>query len=164
MKHLLLLFLIFSVVACPAQAQRHSSGRKDVHVSGYYRKNGTYVHSHDRTAPGMGSHSSSSRSHRSYSHSYSHSRGYSRSTSSLSSASSTRDRHGRIKRNEAARSSFQRQQPCPSTGRRSGDCPGYVVDHVRPLACGGADSPSNMQWQTVAEAKAKDKTERSGCR
>jgi hypothetical protein len=25
---------------------------------------------------------------------------------------------------------------------------------------GGADSPANMQWQTVANAKAKDKIER----
>jgi hypothetical protein len=40
---------------------------------------------------------------------------------------------------------------------------GYVVDHVVPLACGGADSPSNMQWQIKAEAKAKDKWERKGC-
>jgi hypothetical protein len=45
----------------------------------------------------------------------------------------------------------------------SGKCPGYVVDHVKPLACGGADAPWNMQWQTKANAKAKDKTERSGC-
>jgi len=42
--------------------------------------------------------------------------------------------------------------------------PGCVVDHIIPLACGGADAPSNMQWQTVAEAKAKDKTERFACR
>ncbi len=41
---------------------------------------------------------------------------------------------------------------------------GYVVDHIRPLACGGPDDPSNMQWQTVAEAKAKDKWERRGCK
>jgi hypothetical protein len=40
---------------------------------------------------------------------------------------------------------------------------GHIVDHVKPLACGGADYPSNMQWQTVAEAKAKDKWERKGC-
>ncbi len=37
--------------------------------------------------------------------------------------------------------------------------PGYVIDHVKPLECGGADSPGNMQWQTKAEAKAKDRTE-----
>jgi hypothetical protein len=39
-----------------------------------------------------------------------------------------------------------------------------VIDHIIPLACGGADTPANMQWQTVAEAKAKDKTERAHCR
>jgi hypothetical protein len=32
------------------------------------------------------------------------------------------------------------------------------------LACGGFDGPSNMQRQTVADAKAKDKVGRSGCR
>ena len=41
--------------------------------------------------------------------------------------------------------------------------PGHVVDHKVPLACGGADAPSNMQWQTTGEAKAKDKVERQGC-
>jgi len=40
---------------------------------------------------------------------------------------------------------------------------GYVVDHIIPLECGGADIPSNMEWQTVAEAKIKDRTERN-CR
>jgi hypothetical protein len=41
---------------------------------------------------------------------------------------------------------------------------GYVVDHIVPLACGGADAPSNIQWQKVADAKAKDKGERVGCK
>ena len=54
-----------------------------------------------------------------------------------------------------------RHEGSPSTGRSSGRCPGYVVDHVRPLECGGADAPSNRQWQTVADGKAKDKTEGS---
>lgn len=40
---------------------------------------------------------------------------------------------------------------------------GHVVDHRIPLACGGADAPANMQWQTVAAGKAKDKWERKGC-
>jgi len=40
---------------------------------------------------------------------------------------------------------------------------GYVVDHIVPLECGGADTPSNMQWQTVPEAKLKDRGERT-CR
>jgi hypothetical protein len=81
-----------------------------------------------------------------------------RSRRATSSAVS-RNRHGRIRRSAAAKHSFERQQPCPSTGRSSGRCPGYVVDHVKPLECGGADSPGNMQWQTVAAGKAKDKTE-----
>jgi hypothetical protein len=35
--------------------------------------------------------------------------------------------------------------------------------YVKPLECGGADLPGNMQWQTVEAGKAKDKTERN-CR
>jgi hypothetical protein len=31
------------------------SGSKDVHVNGYTRKDGTYVHSHERSSPGSGS-------------------------------------------------------------------------------------------------------------
>ena len=58
---------------------------------------------------------------------------------------------------------FQRQHPCPSTGRPTGACPGYVKDHIRALACGGPDSVANMQWQTVVAAKAKDRWERKGC-
>jgi hypothetical protein len=33
------------------------------------------------------------------------------------------------------------------------------VDHRVPLKRGGSDSPSNMQWQTTRDAKAKDKFE-----
>jgi hypothetical protein len=70
------------------------------------------------------------------------------------------DKHGKIKRSESAKNDFKHQHPCPANSNRSGKCPGFVVDHVRPLECGGADSPNNMQWQTVVEGKAKDKTER----
>lgn len=62
-------------------------------------------------------------------------------------------------RSSSARSAFQRSYPCPSTGRTSGACPGHVVDHRIPLKRGGADTLSNMQWQTVEAAKAKDRTE-----
>jgi len=34
-----------------------------------------------------------------------------------------------------------------------------VVDQIRPLGCAGTDVPSNIQWQTAAEAKVKDKWE-----
>ena len=64
-----------------------------------------------------------------------------------------RDSHGRIKRSESAKREFERETGYPH-GR-----PGYVVDHVVPLARGGADDPGNMQWQTIADAKAKDRVE-----
>jgi len=72
--------------------------------------------------------------------------------------------HRRIPRSPAAKHAFVRAHPCPSTGRTSGGCPGYIIDHVKPLACGGADAPGNMQWQTLYAAKQKDKWERHGCR
>ena len=73
------------------------------------------------------------------------------------------DKHGKIKRSGAAKDAFKREQPCPATGKSSGKCPGYVIDHKNPLECGGAEAATNMQWQTVADGKAKDKTERD-CR
>jgi hypothetical protein len=54
---------------------------------------------------------------------------------------------------------FQHEHPCPSTGKPTGACPGYVKDHVIPLCKSGPDKPSNMQWQTIAEGKAKDRWE-----
>ena len=69
----------------------------------------------------------------------------------------------RIKRSQSAKIEFKQQNPCPATGARKGPCKGYVIDHIKPLACGGPDRPDNMQWQTVADAKAKDKWERKGC-
>jgi hypothetical protein len=73
-------------------------------------------------------------------------------------APSERDSRGRIKRSAAAKDAFERETGY-SHGRK-----GYVVDHIVPLACGGTDAPSNMQWQTEADAKGKDKTERIGCK
>lgn len=66
-------------------------------------------------------------------------------------------------RSRAAMAEFKRENPCPATGKPRGACPGYVVDHVVPLSCGGVDAPSNMQWQTRADAAAKDRLERNGC-
>jgi hypothetical protein len=68
-------------------------------------------------------------------------------------ATCQRDKKGKILRSEKARKAFEKQTGYPH-GR-----PGYVIDHIKPLKEGGADNPSNMQWQTKAEAKAKDKTE-----
>lgn len=67
-------------------------------------------------------------------------------------------------RDASARAQFQRENPCPANGRKAGACHGYVIDHIKPLCAGGADDPSNMQWQTVADAKVKDREERRMCR
>ena len=58
---------------------------------------------------------------------------------------------------------FRRLHACPATGKHAGACAGWVIDHRIALACGGADDPANMQWQTAAEAKGKDRWERRGC-
>lgn len=70
-----------------------------------------------------------------------------------------RDADGRIYRSGSARAEFQRLIPCPETGLPAGSCPGWIVDHIVPLKNGGADDASNMQWQTEAEAKEKDRWE-----
>ena len=64
------------------------------------------------------------------------------------------------KRSQSAKVAFKHQHP--ATGSPRGPCKGYVIDHIVPIAC--PDEPSNMPWQTVADAKAKDKWERKGCR
>lgn len=69
------------------------------------------------------------------------------------------DAGGRTRRSRKAKASFRESHPCPPTGKTSGPCPGYVIDHIRPLKRGGADDPSNMQWQTKEAAKQKDKWE-----
>lgn len=78
------------------------------------------------------------------------------------SVSSTTE--AKIIRSSSAKDEFKRHQPCPSTGRPRGACPGYIIDHVVPLCAGGPDDPGNMQWQTVEAAKVKDRAERLQCR
>src|SRR5262249_38054382 len=63
---------------------------------------------------------------------------------------------GRIRRDPRQIALFKATVACPRTGKVGGRCSGYVVDHVCPLSCCGKDDPSNMQWQTNTEAKAKD--------
>ncbi len=147
--------LAICLSVAPAQSRGHG-GHSYSHSSRSYSTRS--YHSHSYRSPSNSRHSYHTGSgvspHRSYSPpSYHAPRTY-------SYESVQRDSHGRIKRSGAAKDSFKRQHPCPSTGKSSGACPGYVVDHVKALRCGGADAPSNMQWQTTAAAKAKDKTER----
>ena len=71
---------------------------------------------------------------------------------------------GKTYRDPAQRAAFVKANPCPSTGKTKGRCPGYVVDHITPLCAGGADRPSNMQWQSKEAAKDKDRLERQECK
>jgi hypothetical protein len=56
---------------------------------------------------------------------------------------------------------FQLTHPCP--GLTSGLCPAWVKYYIVPLAGGGLDAISNLPWQTIRDAKAKDKWETKGC-
>ena len=64
----------------------------------------------------------------------------------------------RTERSIAARQAFERQ-----TGYANGR-PGYMVEHIVPLSCGGTDTPANMQWLTLAEARRKNKLDQTRCR
>ena len=128
----------------PSSSTSHSP--KTAHVPKQVNSHSTHVAAHHLAAPSRPPHGTSltSPSH----------------TGSRATASSApRHAHGRFKRSTRAKDAFKRSHPCPTTGRTTGACPGYVVDHIRALKHGGADSASNMQWQSVAAAKAKDKVE-----
>jgi hypothetical protein len=100
-----------------------------------------------RGSPSGGSHSSGSQHSASHTH---EGRAY---------PGVKRDAHGKIARDPHAKEAFRRTHPCPATGKSYGACPGWVVDHVQALKHGGMDDSSNMQWQTRAAAKAKDRIE-----
>lgn len=57
-----------------------------------------------------------------------------------------RDALGNTLRSDKVIAAFKLQWACPSTGKHSGACPGWAIDHVVPLDCGGVDSVWNMQW------------------
>jgi hypothetical protein len=72
--------------------------------------------------------------------------------------------HARMHRSSVARYQFANSHACPATGQAMLPCPGYQIDHVIPLKCGGADDPSNMQWLSIHDHKAKTKREAKLCR
>ena len=75
-----------------------------------------------------------------------------------------RSTNGKIARSTAAVNAFKRANACPATGKAStASCPGFIVDHIVPLCACGEDKPSNMQWQTLADSKAKDRLEDKQC-
>lgn len=67
-------------------------------------------------------------------------------------------------RASATRAEFVRANPCPSTGRARGACPGWEVDHRQPLCAGGADAVANLQWLTVQAHRAKTRGDVRECR
>lgn len=73
---------------------------------------------------------------------------------------------GKIARSKAVLRAYQKIHPCPSTGATTGKCPGWALDHVIPLACGGCDSIENLQWlklsiKSCAGPYCKDRWERA---
>jgi hypothetical protein len=64
------------------------------------------------------------------------------------------------KRSQSAKVTFKHQHPSYRFTQRTLQ---GLRDRPYRSDCLGADEPSNMQWQTVADAKAKDKWERKGC-
>ena len=72
---------------------------------------------------------------------------------------------GKLARSRLQIAEFKRTYACPANGRKFGACPGWAIDHVIPLACGGCDSINNMQWlpnaiKSAPGTLAKDRWER----
>jgi hypothetical protein len=79
--------------------------------------------------------------------------------------SPVRDGTGTIIRSTTKVNLFRLIHPCPATGKTIGSCPGWAIDHVIPLACGGCDDVHNMQWlpdevKSTTNPKSKDRWER----
>ena len=156
MKQLILLLALVTLLLAPAAFPKSkasaSSGKKTTSVREYTRKDGTVVRSHARSASSQASGKTAASARAATAPSRSR-------NPKVYCASCERDSRGKIRRSETARHAFQKSHPCPATHKTTGACPGYVIDHVVPLKRGGADDPRNMQWQTTAQAKAKDRVE-----
>src|SRR4051812_25098665 len=63
----------------------------------------------------------------------------------------------------AQQATFQNYNSCPSTGRRSGACPGYLIAWRVPPCVGGQDRWTNMQWLTEAAAREKLRRDAAAC-
>jgi 5-methylcytosine-specific restriction endonuclease McrA len=59
---------------------------------------------------------------------------------------------------------FQREFPCPSTGKTTGACPGWERDHFIPLCAGGPDTVANLNWMSIEDHKAKTNLDMKECR
>lgn len=68
---------------------------------------------------------------------------------------------GKIRRRRDVLDAFKKAHPCPSSGSVRGACKGWIMDHVIPLACGGCDSVSNLQWLPEEAWRKKSRWERT---
>lgn len=59
---------------------------------------------------------------------------------------------------------FRKSNPCPATGKTSGACPGWQVDHANPLCAGGEDRVHNLQWLSTEQHKWKTRSDIRLCR
>ena len=76
-----------------------------------------------------------------------------------------RDKDGSISRRRDVLEAYRKLYPCPSTGKKTGACPGYALDHSKPLACGGCDAVFNLSWlanetKSCKSVYCKDRWER----
>ncbi len=67
-------------------------------------------------------------------------------------------------RDAAVRYEFRKAHPCPSTGKRTGRCPGYQIDHTVAIMNGGADTVANMQWLANDAHRAKTREDFLVCK
>lgn len=168
MRHLALVALLVPVLALAGPTGGgHSSGSSSSHSSTHGSSSGadknysgskhsTGGHSAGSYGSAAGSHSSTSKASHSTNTSRSKSSPHSTKNPTLSySGSPKRDSHGKIERSAQANGDFRKRNSCPSTGKTTDACPGYEVEHRTPLACGGSDSPSNMQWLTKSANRSK---------
>ena len=77
-----------------------------------------------------------------------------------------RDKTGAIIRSASVLSAYRKIYPCPSTGKFTGACPGWAVDHSVPLDKGGCDAVINMTWlpeeiKSCKDHHCKDRWERT---
>lgn len=61
-----------------------------------------------------------------------------------------RNPDGTIYRSAVVIGAFKKVHPCPTTGQVTGACPGWQINHIIPLACGGRDAVDNMGWFPVS--------------
>lgn len=74
------------------------------------------------------------------------------------------DAGAQLERSPAQVRAFRAVHACPVTGLHRGACPGWQVDHVRPLCSGGEDGPGNMQWLAVEDHRFKTWVDVRECR